>query len=238
MIFRKKNFFTLAFLAFVSCSSLSAEVQQVTLIWQPGLCNTKCVELLNKQIAKINGVASVAIDQGQGRAVIVWKNNVPFSFQPLNAAARYVGIRVNDIRLKVQGKLQPYGTQYKLISAGDNTNFILLNPLVPQPRTQVVAYNPSVRQLSPELAATLLDLSKRKQTVTIEGQFYEPYRSPPNYLVVENITQAAQAAPATAKAPSSSSTATPTGTKGYSPTPTIPAGRSYSPAPTVPTNTR
>lgn len=166
---------------------LTAEVQEVILIWQPGLCGPKCVEALYKQLGKIGGLDKMAIDEGQGRASLIWKTNAPFAFQPINNAVRMVGIRVNDLRLKVTGSIVQNGNQLKLISRGDNTAFNLINPLVPQQNRYSTPRSIFNRQLSPETTATLLDLMKNKQIVTIEGQFFEPYRSPPINLVVENI---------------------------------------------------
>ena len=169
-------------------ATLSAEVQQVTLIWQPGLCAAPCVKELTKQLYKIPGVAQVNINESIGRAFIVWKPDAFFAFQPLNAAARYVGIRVDQIHLKVKGRIGMESGQVRLISSGDNTAFTLLNPLVPTARQYTVQWNPSTRKLSPELQAELLETQKNNWTVTIEGTFYEPYRSPPNLLIVEQLS--------------------------------------------------
>lgn len=175
----------LLFLIFFT--SLKAEVQQVTLVWQPGLCAVSCVKELDKQLTRVPGVAKVDINEGSGRAYLTWKPDAPFSFQPLNAAVRYVGIRVNDIHLKVRGRVMQEGNQIKLISSGDNTSFTLLNPVVPQQRQYVVQYNPEVRKLSPQTQADLVEAQKNDWMVTIEGPFFEPYRSPPNMLVVEQM---------------------------------------------------
>lgn len=168
-------------------SSLAADIQQVTLIWQPGLCGAPCIKNLQTRLTQIPAVAKVDMDQGTGRAIIVWKPDALFSFAPINAAARYVGIRVDDIRLKVRGKIVEEAGQIKLISSGDGTAFVLLNPAIPQKNQYTNTKNPATRKLSPELTAQLLEAKKNGWTVTIEGPFFEPYRSPPNNLVVEQL---------------------------------------------------
>lgn len=171
------------------CQQLFSEVQQVVLIWwKPGLCGAPCVKNLYKQLGRVPGVATVHIDQAAGRAYLEWKADRTFSFQPLNAAVRYVGIRVDDIRLKVRGHIIQEAAQIKLVSSGDNTSFTLLNPVIPQQHQYVVQWNPAARKLSPSLQKQLLDIAKKGEIVTIEGQFFEPYRSPPNQLVVEQVS--------------------------------------------------
>lgn len=169
-------------------SALSAEIQEVTLLWQPGLCGDKCIQELNRQLSKIPGVAAVRLDEGTGRAFLTWKPNSVFAFQPINAAVRYVGIRVNDIRLKVRGELVDDRGTIKLISSGDRTPFILINSAIPQQGAYTETHNPSVRNLSPELRNQFLEAIKQKSIVTIDGPFFEPYRSPPNLISVEHVT--------------------------------------------------
>lgn len=169
-------------------TSLCAEVEQVTLIWQPGLCQGACVRELYRQLGKIRGVKSVDINEGVGRAFITWQPDAPFSFYPINNAVRFVGIRVNDIRLKVRGHITGSAHNLQLISEGDNTSFTLLNPLVPSMDQYSVRNSAYNRQLSPRVADELMETSRKRQIVTVEGQFFEPYRSPPNNLVVERIT--------------------------------------------------
>lgn len=173
----------------ILCQQVYGEVQQVILIWwKPGLCGAPCVKNLYKQLGRVPGVSTVNIDQAAGRAYLEWKPDRTFSFQPLNAAVRYVGIRVDDIRLKVRGHIIQEAAQIKLVSSGDNTSFTLLNPVIPQPRQYVEQWNPAARKLSPSLQAQLLEIAKKGEVVTIEGQFFEPYRSPPNHLVVEQVS--------------------------------------------------
>ena len=173
---------------FLFFASLNAEVQQVTLIWQPGLCSASCVKELTKQLYRAPGVEKVDIDEGSGRASIIWKPQAPFSFQQINAALRYVGIRQDLIRLRVRGKITEMGSQLKLISSGDNTPFELLNPITAQANQYAVQWNPSTRQLTPQLKSELLEIQKNGWTVTIEGTFFEPFRSPPNRLIVEQLS--------------------------------------------------
>lgn len=180
-----KLFFVLPTLFY---ATLAAEIEQVVLTWQAPLCQDACVRELNRQLSRIRGVAAVDVNQGAGNATLKWQPDAPFSFQPINMATRFVGIRINDIGLKVRGRIAGTAQNLQLISEKDNTVFYLYNPILPntnQYNTRNSLYN---RQLSPEVAAQLLETVKKRQLVTIEGQLFEPFRSPPNNLVVVRIT--------------------------------------------------
>jgi hypothetical protein len=170
------------------CTLLNAEIEEVVLVWQAPLCQEACVKELNRQLSRVRGVAAIDINQGAGRATLKWQPDVPFSFQPLNMATRFVGIRVNDLGLKVRGRIKGSAQSLQLVSEKDGTVFNLLNPILPntnQYNTRNSVFN---RQLTPEVAAQLLETAKKQQIITIEGQLFEPFRSPPNNLVVVRIT--------------------------------------------------
>lgn len=171
----------------LASTPLSAEIVQVTLVWQAGLCTPACIRELNQQLSRINGVDQINMNEGAGRAYLTWKKDAPFSFQPINMATRFVGIRINDIRLKVKGRISGSGSNLQLISDGDNTRFSLLNPITSSPNQYSVSNSVYTRQLSADVIAKLIETVKNKETVTVEGQFFEPFRSPPNNLVAERI---------------------------------------------------
>lgn len=175
----------LLFLACLLCSHVYGEVQLVELVFVPGLCNDQCARLLKERLLRINGVADASISPGTGRASVKWKPDIRFSFQDINYAARYVGIRVDEIHMRVRGNIVEEGGSIKLISVGDNTPFTLINPVMPRMGGAAVVYNAQERRLSPELAATLLDAKRDNKIATIQGLLFEPYRSPPFLLVVE-----------------------------------------------------
>lgn len=175
---------------FLGLHPLQAQIEQVTFTWQTPLCPVSCEQALNKQLSKINGVAQVSIPPGSGSALLVWKPNVAFSFFPLNAATRMVGIRIHDVHLKVKGTIDGgNNTSLRLRSVGDNTVFNLISPPQAPLATDAVAlYNPQAYPLSPTVREQLAEPQRVRKPVTIEGMLLEPERGPPLYLVVEKVT--------------------------------------------------
>lgn len=168
------------------CSPLYGEIQRVELFFTPGLCNASCGSLLVERLERAPGVASAEVDPGTGRAYLKWKPNAPFSFPDIHAASRFVGIRISDIHLRVRGYTTLEGRDtITLLSSGDNTSFTLLNPVIPLPNQAAVVHNAVSRQLTPENAEVLLKL--QDQPITIQGYLFQPFRSPPYQLMVEQV---------------------------------------------------
>lgn len=178
-------------ISFVLCLHLNAEVIQVVIKWNPIPCKNECPRLLQEQLQKAKGVASVEVNAAGGFASIVWDKKIPFSFVPLNWALRFVGVREKYLRVKVRGKVRGSGASYSITSEGDGTTFVLFNRAVPvNPPQYVNLFNPSNRILSQELIDKLEQAKKGNQTVVIDGPIFMPERSPPDplRLVVENIS--------------------------------------------------
>lgn len=167
---------------------LQAEITNVRVTWTAAECQTRCNKLLLAQFGKIYGVSSVDVNQAAGQANMQWKPNVRFSFQPIDAALRMIGPFPNDVRLKVRGRIQHDPANTKLISEGDGTVFYLLNPIIPVANQQVITESAFNRPLTPDTRSKLLDAQKNNQFVIIEGPLFEPYRSPPLRLIVENLS--------------------------------------------------
>lgn len=177
---------------------LTAEVEQVTLKWNPIPCTHECPRLLQDRLAKAKGVASVEMHAEMGNAVMVWDKKIPFSFVPLNWALRYVGVREKGLFVKVSGYLKGAGAQWTLTSRGDNTVFVLFNRAVPvNPPQYINLYNPTNRVLTPDLVAKLEEAKRSNQVVVIEGPIFMPERSPPDplRLVVDNVSVETQKTP-------------------------------------------
>jgi hypothetical protein len=165
---------------------LKAEILNLTVKWTGPLCETSCMEQLSREFKKIPGIQSFVISAPAGQINIVWKPNASFMFKPIDNAMMMVGLTINDIRVKVKGKLRHDTRSVTLISDGDNTRFNLLNPIVPQPG-QAAEFNLAARALTPPLWQRLVDGEAEKLTATIEGLLFMPERSPPLQLVVEQL---------------------------------------------------
>jgi hypothetical protein len=167
---------------------LKAEISDITITWRAAQCIGRCQKLLSEQFGKIYGVSKVDVNLAAGQANLKWKPNVAFSFYQINTAMRLVGPAISNIRLKVKGKIQADRGQVKLISEGDGTTFYLLNPITPSGTKYVITGSIYNRQLSPDVRKQLLDAAAKKQLVIVEGPLFEPYRSPPLYLVIEHLS--------------------------------------------------
>lgn len=169
-------------------SSISAEIDKVTVTWTSVLCRDACGQLLYKQFSKIKGVSSVEVNQQAGIAYLKWKENVKFSFAPVNLAMQMVGLGLRDIRISVTGTVRATGKYFSIISLGDNTEFYLLSPVTPQGQGYVNQFNTANRQLSPEMEQKLFNAQNERKIVTIEGPLFMPWRSPILYLVIANMS--------------------------------------------------
>lgn len=185
-----KIFLSLSFFC-CFCLSLAAEIESVSLTWDPVPCKLNCQEILMKNLQRANGVASATIQGDVGRAELTWKPTVPFSFVPLNGALRMVGVREKTVRVKVTGTITGSGKNFSIVSRGDRTNFVLINRVgTHDPSLYVNEYSRTNRDLTPEIANQLLEGKNKNKIAVITGLLFEPYRSPPNpnQLVVEQIS--------------------------------------------------
>ncbi len=176
------------FAAIMFINTLSASIESISLTWLASVCRLECARNLDKQFHAIPAVNNVQINQDAGKAIMTLKPNAPFTFAPFNAAMEMVGLSIHDIRIIVKGSISRQGDEYLLISSGDNTPFVLVNPVVPQPG-YVVQYNALAanRKLTPALLDQLEKARDARQVVTIEGPLFMPERSPPLMLVIEQI---------------------------------------------------
>jgi hypothetical protein len=142
---------------------------------------------LEREFKKIPGVQSFVISAPAGQINIVWKPNASFTFQPIDTAMMMIGLTINDIRVKVRGKLRHDSRTVTLTSDGDNTRFNLLNPVLPQ-NGQAAEFNLAARALTPPLWQKLVDGEAEGLIATIEGLLFMPERSPPLQLVVEQLS--------------------------------------------------
>lgn len=173
-------------LSFFLTSSISAEVEKVTVTWTSVLCRDACGQLLYKYFCRIPAVSSVEVNQQAGIAYLKWKENQKFSFAPVNHAMQMVGLGLRDVRVTVTGTIRATGKYFSIISLGDNTEFYLLSPVTPT-NGYVNQFNLANRQLSPEMQQKLFNAQNERKIVTIEGPLFMPWRSPILYLVVASM---------------------------------------------------
>jgi copper chaperone CopZ len=168
--------------------AIEAEISDVTITWRAEQCKARCQKLLSEQFGKLYGVSKVDVNLAAGQANLTWKPNVPFSFYQINTAMRLVGPAISNIRMKIRGHIQAERGQIKVISEGDGTAFYLLNPITPSNTKYVITGSIYNRQLSPDTHKQLLDAAAKKQLAVVQGPLFEPYRSPPLYIVIEILS--------------------------------------------------
>lgn len=181
----QKFFFLLPLIILTSLAH--AEVEKVIITWNNRTCKEACAHSLEENLRKIEWVTDVITNPEAGRTDLLWKPNAPFSYPAIYAAMSMVGLAFIDIHVTISGTLTHTSDSVTLTSNGDNTRFILLNPQ----RFSTTQYIPqkslATRYLSPELRNQLIDGENANRTAIISGQIFEPQRSPPLYLVVENL---------------------------------------------------
>lgn len=176
------------YLSFTFVNAAHAEVSDVIITWTKATCQPGCDKLLSQQFGKIYGIETFDINRLAGQANIKWKPNLPFAYYPINAAMRMVGPHINSIRVKVRGKIQHSQGNVKLISEGDGTQFYLISAVNPAPNQYALTRSVYNRLLSLDVRQQLLDAETKKQMVIIDGPLFEPYRSPPLFLVIEHLS--------------------------------------------------
>lgn len=182
-------FFAIVSLFLIGGLLCQGEIEEIVIKWDPLLCKQACIQGLEKRFGMIPGVESIVMNRAQGSSRMSWKSNVPFAFTPFNAALRWIGIRQNDVRIKVKGTVSESKNMFSLISNGDRTKFILINRVYSDPGEYVVLFNVQNRAITGELAATLRNAKRKREIVSINGTLFMPLRSPPNplYLIVDQI---------------------------------------------------
>lgn len=147
------------------------EIQRVVLAWNPEICRNLCIGPLQRQLEGVAGISQMTLNGENGTADLLWKPNVPFSIAPLNTAARVIGLRLRDIRVRVRGTVQRSGNDYHLVSIGDNTSFLLLGHVPPATGT-FFPRNFASHPLSAGNIAQLDEAISRDVVVTVEGPLF------------------------------------------------------------------
>lgn len=184
---RARHIFIFGLILLLQNTPLISEIERVTITWRTLNCQNNCPSLLDQQFRKINGIAEFSINAPAGVAFLKWKPNVPFSYSAIDIAMRMVGLSFTDIRLRVTGTLQYSRNTVTLTSAGDNTRFNLLNPVVPDLTGQATEFNVDARSLTTGLFQNLVDGATKRMVATVEGPLFMPWRDP-SQLVVEQLS--------------------------------------------------
>lgn len=164
---------------------LKADILEMVMQWNALLCLDLCTDTLYQQLRNIPNLSDLQINPRAGTAVMRWKPNYPFSYEPFNLATRTVGIRIANFRLKVRGTIRVQEDNIYLVSLGDNTQFLLIGPIRAEPNRYIVRQNIASHPFSAQLRSDLLMAAANRQVVEIEGPLFEPLR----YWLVLTVEQ-------------------------------------------------
>jgi hypothetical protein len=187
---RSMKFYTFGILSSLLAFHLSclAEVEEIIIKWTPGICLETCTQSLEQQYNKVKGVTTVSVNQTAGQANLTWQPNIPFSYMQLYYATKMIGVSIHDFRVTVRGTITHDDRSVILTSIGDGTQFHLLGPIVPSIHNQVIEDNIQNHTLSPNRRDQFINAQSNNQIVTVSGPIFEGWRSPPIYLVVEQVS--------------------------------------------------
>ena len=152
-------------------NSAWAIIEEVVLKWNPAICTGPCNGLISQQLNTVAGIDNIEINASAGVARLKWQPNAPFSYTDLNTASRTIGVRLNDIRVRVIGTIEYAVPNYYLASTGDNTRFLLIGP--PNVRFgQYLPRNIASYPLPPSIIQQLSTAQTQGQSLMIEGPLF------------------------------------------------------------------
>ncbi len=166
--------------------SLQAEIEQITIHWNALKCLNTCVPLIERSLQSVQHVSNIQIDSQTGTAIMAWDSNYPFSYEPFKTASATVGIRFNEISLRVKGTIHHETDQFYLTSSKDGSRFLLTAPMLQQPGHSTPRFNTSIRPLAGEAKNQLLEAEKNQLIVEISGPLFLA-RNNPLILIAEHI---------------------------------------------------
>lgn len=186
MITCYSKYFWLLSLCMGVLSPLCAEIERITVLWNPQICLEPCVREITRQLRMVNGIAEIVISEAQGQADIRWKPKVPFSYDYIKTAFGIVGATIRDVRMQVRGTLTVSASTIILESLGDNTRFVLLGPAQQSFTKNIPQKNFDTHPLAPEMQQQLLTAAREFCVVTVKGPLLRPLMG--LYLVVEQVS--------------------------------------------------
>jgi hypothetical protein len=167
-------------------NTLRAEIEQVEVRWNALKCLDICAPSIERNLKSISSVTSIQINAQSGTAVLGWAPNSPFIFEPFRRAAAAVGIRFNEIRLRIRGTIAHHNNNFYLISNGDNNRYVLVGLPPIQPGRFSPRFNAPIIPLAPEVQKQLLEAERNHYTVLVLGLLSRPDRNS-NILMTEKI---------------------------------------------------
>ncbi len=167
--------------------SLQAEVERATVSWNPGMCNANCAQMLEAKFRELKAVDEVSQNSSQGKTNLKWSPNAPFSYITIKRVMQSVGAGVDNIQVRVRGKVRAEGNKVALYSSGDNTRFELVSAQQPGLSQPTVPANPALMKLEPRLREKILADSEGNKTVVIEGPLYRPWNATQLIIVVQRM---------------------------------------------------
>lgn len=165
---------------------LNGEVQQINVTWNAFKCQSSCVSQIKSNLEGIAGVEKLEINSQAGSGVIIWKPNVPLSYEPFRYAAAAVGITIDSMRVRVKGTILRNGNNFFLISDGDGTTLQLIGPVASQPGRYIPLYNLASHPLSDAAIEALTRAEQNRSSVLISGPLFLPSYYPLT-LIAEQI---------------------------------------------------
>lgn len=166
-----------------------AEIQEIMIRFNPGVCNRNCPAFLQETMLKrVPAIKEIRMNATEGRMDMVWRPNAPYNYQTIDYAMRWVGLSILEMRMKVQGKMSHNGDNFFLTSTGDNTNIQLFSQIKPSENLYVERNNISAYTVDEAVRAKMLDAEKNNLLVFAEGQVLMPWRylTPP-VLILSNF---------------------------------------------------
>jgi len=157
------------------CSAiLHAEIDTVTITWNPGLCDEGCEKLVQRRLEGIPAVSQVVVSSGQ--AVMYWKPGEKFNYLMVRRPTQLVGIGIDAMYVKVRGTVKKVGDKVTLTSIGDGTKFELTSAPAPKLGTYTQYSAPELYKLREEQLDAFLKAEKEDAMVTASGFLLMPYR--------------------------------------------------------------
>lgn len=163
---------------------LPAEIEQVTIKWTPGLCQTSCIRGLERQFHRVKEVTYVEINGSAGLAILRWDSKIAFSYRPIETAMAMIGLSIDDMNITVRGNITYDGRDVILTSLGDRTQFYLVSA---PPMMALELHLPHIQPLNVQTKRGLIEAGQNHQVVSITGPLFQPEKAPPFFLVVDSL---------------------------------------------------
>lgn len=165
-----------------------AEIETITVHWDTGHCDERCVSSLNRALSKMSGAAEVVTEAQNPVATIYWRAEKTFSYRKLERAVKSAqGIEIKKIQMLIRGTIVEKDGKVFLTSIGDQTEFRLIKDPEPSTTQYVERYSIYNRNLDDEQRQELVEAQKKGMVITVDGILFQPERPPLN-LVIGAVT--------------------------------------------------